>query len=78
MWNIISGTALAKLLKRLIQLLLSIGYKVRIITCDQSAVNRKAYALLDVNVNQPFFYVNDVKIFALYDFPHLMKSVSKM
>lgn len=58
----------------MIRLLKSIGYTVTIINSDQSSVNRKAFSILGVTVQQPYFFVDDLKVVALYDIPHLFKS----
>lgn len=60
----------------MIRLLMSIGYKVKVVNADQSGVNRKAFSILGVTVHEPFFYVDDIKVYALFDVPHLFKSVS--
>lgn len=58
----------------MIRLLKSIGYSVAIINSDQSSVNRKAFSVLGVTVEQPYFFVDDIKVVALFDVPHLFKS----
>lgn len=41
---------------------------------DQSGVNRKAYSILGVTETQPFFFVDNLKVYAIFDVPHLYKS----
>lgn len=43
--------------------------------CDQGANNIKLYIELGVTKEKPFFMVNDVKIYATFDPPHLLKSL---
>lgn len=57
-----------------IRMLKDIGYQVVFSCMDQSGVNRKAYTILGVTDTQPFFFVDDVKVFAIFDVPHLFKS----
>lgn len=62
------------MLPQLIRLLRNINYNVVATNFDQSAVNRKCYSLLGVNTETPYFLVDDVKVWALFDVPHLIKS----
>lgn len=68
---------LQKLLVELIKMLQSIGYKVVLVNSDQSAVNRKCFKSLGITQENPYFDVNNQKIFGTFDVPHLFKSVSK-
>lgn len=45
------------------------------ITCDLSRTNQKFFKKLGVTVDQPYFYMHDVKYYALFDVPHLLKCV---
>lgn len=72
----IKGQELALMIPFLIKELLAIGYKVRFVNQDQSGVNRKAYDLLGANLEKPYFYVENQKVFTVFDMPHLVKSVS--
>lgn len=64
-----------KLIKQILHLLQSIGYKVVVINADQSAVNRKAFSLLGVTRDEPSFHENGHQTFVTFDVPHLYKSV---
>lgn len=71
--------SLVILLKEIISMLQNIGFKVLCTVCDQSATNVGAYSKLmqesNTNFNNPYFRVNDEKIIALHDTPHLLKSI---
>jgi len=58
-----------------LQELLNIDLFPKIIVCDQGTNNQSALRLLNVSVDRPFFYVNEHKVFALFDTPHLLKSI---
>lgn len=72
----VKGDELAVLIRFLIRELRLIGFRVVFVNQDQSGVNRKAYGLLGATVEQPYFYVDETKVWTLYDVPHLIKSVS--
>lgn len=72
----ISGVELATLIQYIVRILKEINLNVVATACDQSAVNRKAYSILGVTIETPYYLVNDHKVWALYDLPHLIKSVS--
>lgn len=55
--------------------IISIGYKPVAVVCDQGSNNRGAFNLLGVTKESPFFEILNQKVFALYDVPHLFKSV---
>jgi hypothetical protein len=52
-----------------------IGLKVRAFVCDQGFTNQGLYNILGVNVNAPYFYFRDRKIYAIYDTPHIIKNI---
>lgn len=56
----------------------NIGYHVSVVNCDQSAVNRKAFTILGVTKENPFFTVDNIKVWGLFDGPHLYKNVSPL
>jgi hypothetical protein len=66
---------LKQIVEGVIEKLLSISIKPRAIVCDQGSNNRGAFALLGTNKERPYFFVNNSKIYTLYDVPHLTKSV---
>lgn len=72
--NGITGEQLAQMLPIVIRMLKNIGFQVVFSCMDQSAVNRKAYSLLGVNAESPFYFVDDLKVYAIFDVPHLFKS----
>lgn len=45
--------------------------------CDQGSNNKKAYKVLGVTVEKPYFYLKDelTEIFAIFDKQHLIKSI---
>lgn len=72
----IKGDELAVLIRFIIKELKAVGFRVRFVNQDQSGVNRRAYDLLGARVEEPYFYVDDMKVWTIYDIPHLIKSVS--
>lgn len=60
----------------MIRELQAIGYTVKLVNQDQSGANRKAFTLLGATKENLFFFVGDQKVFAMFDVPHLYKSVS--
>lgn len=73
--NSIQKTKLKELLVFNIKSIISIGFLPKAIVCDQGSNNRGALSLLGVSKNKPFFEVEKQKIFAIYDVPHLFKSI---
>ncbi|KAF2896422.1 hypothetical protein ILUMI_09753, partial [Ignelater luminosus] len=69
------SSSLKILLIDVVKSLLEIGLQIRSVICDQGSNNRAVFRELGVTTEFPFFYVNDKKIFALFDTPHLIKSV---
>lgn len=55
--------------------LFDVGLFPKLIVCDQDASNQSVLKLLNISEDNPFFNVNDHKIFSLFDVPHLLKSV---
>nr|CAI5867650.1 unnamed protein product [Callosobruchus analis] len=45
------------------------------IVCDQSSVNQKLYRSLKITPENPHFYIDDVRYYAISDAPHLIKSI---
>lgn len=72
----VKGDELAVLIRFLIRELKSIGFRVVFVNQDQSGVNRRAYSLLGATIEEPYFYVDEMKVWTVYDVPHLIKSVS--
>lgn len=69
-----NGNQLTEILLDTIKILSEVGLNVVAMVCDQGSNNRKAFNLLNISINQPYFLYNGHKIFALYDPPHLVKS----
>lgn len=59
----------------IINKLIDVGLCPKIIVCDQGTSNQSALKLLNISEENPFFFVNNHKIFSVYDVPHLLKSV---
>lgn len=74
--NNLKGENLKTILIKYINELTRIGFKIIATVCDQCSTNRNTYDLLGVSKNEPFFYdMNGNKIYALFDMPHLIKSI---
>ncbi|XP_065216627.1 uncharacterized protein LOC135842882 [Planococcus citri] len=58
-----------------IKKLFAAGLIVKGVVCDQGTNNQGAFKLLGVTVRKPYFSVDDKKIYALYDVPHLIKNL---
>ena len=52
-----------------------LGLSIRAIVSDQGSNNRRCFSQLDISQVQPYFFNNEKKIYALYDVPHLFKSI---
>lgn len=76
MFQQLTGHELSLLIPFVVRELKEIGYAVKIVNMDQSGVNRRAYSLLGVTKEEPSFFVDDQKVWAMFDLPHLYKSVS--
>ena len=51
------------------------GMECVVFICDQGAGNRAMLARLGVTKEQPYFEVDNVKVFCLWDPPHLIKNI---
>lgn len=71
----IHGGALKSLLLNVISKLQSTGLNVRAVVSDQGSNNRNVMKSLVSSENSPYFFHNDKKIYYIFDFPHLVKSV---
>lgn len=72
--NIPAENLLVQVLKCL-DICKNLGLKVRAICCDQGPTNRKFYNTLNVSLLHPYFLNQGNKIFTLFDYPHLFKSI---
>lgn len=66
---------LKQLVENVLISLFETGLCPKIITCDQGTYNQSALKSLGVTKNKPYFFIDDTKIYALFDVPHLLKSV---
>lgn len=71
----VSGEKLATLIREVIVKLKESNVIVKVIVCDQGSNNRSAMNFLNVTVEKPYFCINSTQVFALYDTPHLFKSI---
>ena len=76
----VSGPELKIITINTIRKLISIGVKVRFIVCDQGPTNQYLFRLLGVTIEKPYFDLdlepdNSIRIFALFDTPHLFKAL---
>lgn len=53
----------------------NVGLDVRAVTLDQGSTNRKAVKLVGVTKETPYCTIAERKIYVMYDFPHLVKSI---
>ncbi|GFO21848.1 transposable element p transposase [Plakobranchus ocellatus] len=66
---------LVPLLYEVIRGVSAIGLVMKIVICDQGRNNRAMCSRLHITEEQPYFYCDSVKIFFMYDPPHLLKSI---
>lgn len=71
----VKKTNLKDLIQYNLKTLIKIGYIPKAIVCDQGSNNRGALNLLGVTKDRPYFILDNFKIFAVFDVPHLFKSV---
>ncbi|XP_067636093.1 uncharacterized protein [Eurosta solidaginis] len=56
--------------------LTDIGLNVKSIVCDQAGINRSLYgSYLGIQISKPYFMHNNTKVYAFYDYCHLIKSI---
>lgn len=58
-----------------VELLTRTGLQIKAVVCDQCTTNVSGYKALGITSDNPWFKHAGVKIHALFDVPHLMKSV---
>lgn len=66
---------LSAIIKQCLQELFAVGLVPKAVVCDQGSNNRGAFKDLGVTLDSPFFHLNQKKIVAIYDIPHLFKSI---
>ncbi|XP_058974994.1 uncharacterized protein LOC131801046 [Musca domestica] len=58
-----------------LQVIQDIGLDVRSIVCDQGATNIGLYSFLTTSKYEPYFFFNGHKIYCMYDYCNLIKSI---
>lgn len=71
----VKSTNLREILLAVVEKTIEIGLLPVATVCDQGPANRSTYLQLGVHPENPHFSVNDNNIIALYDAPHLIKSL---
>jgi len=57
-----------------IQTLTDCGLTVRAVTCDQGTNNR-SFTKIKLTIERPWFIINNIKVFTLFDAPNLFKNL---
>jgi hypothetical protein len=71
-----SGKVMTQLLKECIDKVQSSNLTVKVVISDQGSNNRSMFETeLGASVGKPFFWYHDLKVFVLYDPPHLIKNI---
>lgn len=52
-----------------------VGLNPLAVICDQASTNRNVFKSLGVTIDEPYFVVDTQKYYAIFDAPHLVKSV---
>lgn len=72
----LSGSNSKETIQTCLSHLENVGLSVKAIICDQSTTNTRALKELGVSVDAPYFHTaSGEKVFAVYDPPHLLKSL---
>ena len=58
-----------------IRWLRSCGLRCLVLVCDQGSNNRSMLRQLGVTIDKPYFIVDDIKVFVIYDPPHAIKNI---
>jgi len=66
---------LSELLVEAVTRLFKYGFVVKALVCDQGASNVAAYRDLKITKEEPYFLVENRKVFAVFDVPHLFKNL---
>lgn len=66
---------LSELLVEAVGRLFNCGFIVKALVCDQGANNVAAYKDLKITKDEPYFLVDDRKVLAMFDVPHLFKNL---
>lgn len=70
----INASYLLDILHKVIINLRNIGLKVVSVISDMSSNFVKLSELLNINIEKPYFKMNDQKMFYKFDVPHLLKA----
>lgn len=52
-----------------------IRFLPKVLVCDQSTTNQSAYRMLKISQNNPKLVIRGIEIIAIFDTPHLIKSI---
>jgi len=66
---------LSELLVEAITQLFKCGFIVKALICDQGVSNVAAFKDLKITKEEPYFFVESRKVFALFDVPHIFKNL---
>ncbi|KAB0803465.1 hypothetical protein PPYR_00435 [Photinus pyralis] len=73
--NGVKAEKLKVILENILTALAEIGVHPVAFVCDQSTTNQKLFKLLNVLSSKPYIIINSNKYYALFDAPHLIKSI---
>lgn len=73
--NAIAHKYLKPLIEKAVKKVFAAGFKPIALTCDQGTNNCAALKNLGVTTGNPFFYIDEKKIFSIFDVPHLFKNI---
>lgn len=71
----LNGNTLATVIKNCIDKLAAATLTPLALVCDQGSTNVSAIKILGGTIEKPFFVHNSIKVYTIYDPPHLMKSL---
>ncbi|CAI6369764.1 unnamed protein product [Macrosiphum euphorbiae] len=71
----VKSKTLKTLIVDVIKELIGVGLCPKLTVCDQGTNNQSALKLLNVSEDKPYFFIDENKIFAIFDVPHLVKSI---
>ena len=73
--NAMKSDVIPPLLFEWLDVLADIGLKVKVVVCDQGSGNQSLYEGLGITIDKPYFERKGTKYIAMYDPPHLLKSL---
>lgn len=74
----IKGHNLKEIVQKNLEHAVNLGFRIRAVVCDQGSNNRKCFSEFGITKDKPYIFQNNRKIFFLYDFPHLVKSLRNL